>query len=70
MMMARKLVAIWLLGSVLGHAQASDDCREIRKIPPEGTSLTMAEPIDTPTLVKAWDDKSNFSIVDTHEKNQ
>jgi hypothetical protein len=47
-MMTRKLAAIWLLGSVLGHAQASDECREIRKIPPGGTSLTMAENIDTP----------------------
>jgi hypothetical protein len=47
-MTTRKLAAIWLLGSVLGHAQASEDCREIRKMAPEGTSLTMAERIDAP----------------------
>jgi hypothetical protein len=47
-MMTRKLAAIWLLGSILGHAQASDDCREIRKMPPGAVNLTMAEPIGTP----------------------
>jgi len=47
-MRACKLAAIWLLGSVLNHAQALDDCREIKKVPPEGSSLTIAERIDTP----------------------
>jgi hypothetical protein len=47
-MMTRKLAAIWLLGSVLNHAQALDDCREIRKMPQGGRSLTMAKPIDAP----------------------
>jgi hypothetical protein len=47
-MSACKLAVIWLLGSALNHAQAADDCREIRKMPPGGTSLTMAERIDAP----------------------
>lgn len=47
-MRAYNLPAIWLLGSVLNHAQASDDCREIRKMGPGKVDLTMAEPIDTP----------------------
>jgi hypothetical protein len=46
-MRACKLAAIWLLGSVFNHAQALDDCREIRKMPPGAIDLTMAEPIDT-----------------------
>jgi hypothetical protein len=43
-----KLAAIWLLGSVLSHAQASDDCRAIMKMPPGAVDLTMAKPIGTP----------------------
>ena len=47
-MRAYKLAAIWLLGSVFNHAQASGDCREIRKMPPEAMNLTMAESIVRP----------------------
>jgi hypothetical protein len=43
-----KLAAIWLLGSVLNHAQAHDDCRAIRKARPGGSSLTTADTIDAP----------------------
>jgi len=41
-MRACTLVALWLLGSVFNHAQASGDCHEIRKMPPETMNSTMA----------------------------
>ena len=50
-MMARKLVAIWLVGSK-GVVIENNRLRGIK------------------TLVKAWDDKSDFSIVGDREKSR
>jgi hypothetical protein len=50
-MMARKLVAIWLVDSKRVFME-NDRLRGIK------------------TLVKAWDEKSDFSIVDVREKSR
>jgi hypothetical protein len=50
-MMARKLVAIWLVDST-GVVIKNNRLRGIN------------------TLAKAWDDKSDFSIVDVREKSR
>jgi hypothetical protein len=47
-MRAYTLAVISLLGSVLNHAQAHDECRAIKKSSLDGNSLTTAESIDTP----------------------
>jgi hypothetical protein len=68
-MMTRKLAAIWLLGSVLGHAQASDDCQEIRKMPPGAINLTMAQPIGMPgkfCLVENIESPRQYGIEGEH----